>query len=362
MGAWLSTLVALSSLALSSLAFAAEGRPAVAVLSVEAAAASSAFIESVRIQLTSMASVETGAVLTARTTRGKAGQAHQHLLMTGASIAVWEEQRENARTGRVEVVVLAVTRESPGKPIEVARVATSGRPEDDRVLALKVGELLYQVLSVSKSEKELADALESRGVSAAPARKSEAARTKPRPLPPPLPPPTRFRVFAEGGGGLRVDSRFSNPQVAGKAMLGFARQEASWRVEGGAGARVLTALQQQADNGRLTLGELQVGAGARALLRAGPLSAGVNLELTAAFLTASATALDGREGSATKTAASWLIGPEGRLRLTPQLEMRGLLVLETTLYDQRFSIEGVPVEARTSSHPAAELSLVFWLP
>ena len=84
MATWLSTLVALTSLTLG-----ADGKPAVAILSVDELPAPAAFVESMRIQLTGMASVATGPVISGQSRADKAAQARQHLLRVGASNAVW---------------------------------------------------------------------------------------------------------------------------------------------------------------------------------------------------------------------------------------------------------------------------------
>lgn len=359
MGAWLPALVALTSLTLAP-----DGKPSVAVLSADRASLSTAFVESMRIQLTSMASVDAGPALSGRTQREKADQAHLYLMKTGATIAVWEERRIDPLTGRAEIVVHAVTRESPSDAVEVARVATSGAPEDDRVLALKVGELLFQVLSVAKSEEELAAALESRRLATPP------AKVPPPPPPPPPAPkrrparlePARTRAFAEAGGGLRVDSRFASPRVGGKLLVGVGLQRQAWRLELAAGARRLTDLQLRADNGWLTLRETNVGAGLRGLWSANALSLGLGVTFSADYLAAAATSLDGRQGAAQKLGFCWGIGPEGRLRIAPQLEMRALIALETALYEQRFAIEATPVERHDASRGTAELSLSFSVP
>lgn len=358
MGAWLPALVALTSLTLAP-----DGKPSVAVLSADRASPSTAFVESMRIQLTSMASVDAGPALSGRTQREKADQAHLYLMQTGATIAVWEERRIDPLTGRAEIVVQAVTRESTSDAVEVARVATSGAPEDDRVLALKVGELLFQVLSVAKSEEELAAALESRRLATPPAK-------VPPPPPPPLAPkwrpprdePARTRAFAEAGGGLRVDSRFASPRVGGKLLVGVGLQRQAWRLELAAGARRLTDLQLRADNGWLTLRETNFGAGLRGLWSAKAFSLGLGVTFSADYLAATATSLDGRQGAAQKLGFCWGIGPEGRLRLAPQLEMRALIALESTLYEQRFAIEATPVERHDASRGTAELSLSFSVP
>ena len=189
MGAWLSTLVALTSLALGP-----DGKPAVAVLSVDGVSVPRAFVESMRIQLTSMASVDTGPSISGRSRVDKAAQARQYLLAVGASIAVWEEHRSRTETGKETVVVVAVARDPNGKPIEVAEIVTSGGPEDDRLLALKVGELLYQALATASSERELADELASRGL------KTDSASTpRPeRPTPAARPRPSRPAGSAPG--------------------------------------------------------------------------------------------------------------------------------------------------------------------
>ncbi len=363
MGAWISTLVALTSLALGP-----DGKPGVAVLSVDGVSVPSAFVESMRIQLTSMASVETGPVISGHSRAEKVAQARRYLVEVGASIAVWEERLRHNDVGAEVVVVVAVTSDPKSESIEVAELTTTGGPEDDRVLALKVAELLYQALSVANSERELADELASRGLKPDSEIEPRPPRLTPAPPPPrslaprPSAAPHNWAALVEAGGGLRVDSRFSAPQVTGNLALALGYRSERVSAELGIVAQVLTQRELHAENGGLVLVERHVGGSLRGLFNTGPLAVGAHFDVVAAFVSATATAVDGRQGSAVKVGTGWAIGPEGRLRLAPRLEMRALLALETTLYAQRFAIEGVRVTDRGVGHRSAQLSLIFSVP
>ncbi len=363
MGAWLSTLVALTSLALGP-----DGKPGVAVLSVDGVGVPSAFVESMRIQLTSTASVDMGPLISGRSRAEKVVQARAYLLAVGASIAVWEERLRQTAAGEQVVVVVAVTRDPKSKSIEVAEIATTGGPEDDRVLALKVAELLYQALSVAKSETELADELASHGLKPDSDSEPQPQAVIPATAPPHAVEPRpsaalkRWAGIIEAGGGLRVDSRFSAPQVTGNLALALGYGGARFNAELGIVAQLFTQRELHAENGGLRLTERQVGGSLRGLVTAGPVAVGAHVDVVAAFVSASATAVDGRQGSAAKVGSAWSVGPEARLHLAPWLEMRAMLALETTLYAQRFAIEGVSVPDRSVRHESAHLSLVFRVP
>jgi hypothetical protein len=369
MQAWTRVLLAAVSLTVTSLfgarvSSAAEEPPSVTVLAVAGQPATAAFVESVRIQLTGIATVELGPLLSGASRQARAAQAHELLIERGGWIAVWHE-RAAGRSGDT-VAVLAVTRHSGSKPIEVAR-STSQSLDGDRVLALKVGELLHQVLSAARSEVELAAELSRR---APPERKESPAVPKP----PPKSPLVGERALSlefliEGDGALRFDSHFKHPQVGVRGGLGAALRQGGRRLELLLSVRPWSELEATAANGRLTVRQLDASAALRGLTSAGPLSLGLSLEAVAATVRGSALAGDGRRGSATKLGAALLIGPEARLRLVPArllsgpaLEMRVAAMLETTLYAQRFAIEGIPVRVRENSGGYTELGLIAILP
>jgi hypothetical protein len=331
--------------------------PGVVLLAPDDEVKASSFVENMRIQLTGMASVTLGPAAASGSPEERAERARLYLDSTGASIAVWKELRRAARTGALQIVVLAVTRDATRRPIEVARVDATRGEEAERVLALKVGELLYRVLATASTEQELAAALE----------KNEAE--VPRPQPPPAqpspvapPPRLRLRALFEGGVGLRADSGLTAPQVAVRGVLGGALQKGDLRLELALGARRFTELQLRAANGSLLLREVGAGGEVRALKLLPPFALGAHLSLTADILDAAATTPDGRQGSATKVGSSLSAGPDLRLAVFPALEMRTRVAIETTLYDQRFAIEGIEVEGGASPRLSGELSLIYWIP
>ncbi len=352
MGDWLSTLVAVASVAASTPATAT---PRVVVLASEHASGG-AFVENLRIQLTDTAEVALGPAADPGSARDKATRARLYLLASGASIAVWQERRVAARTGALEVVVLAVTRDTHGRPIEVARLKSESGDEADRILALKVGELLHQVLAAAKSDHELAEELRKREQ---PVESEPPAKPRPKAKSAATAPAPQLRAFVEAGGGLRVDARFVSPQVGGKLLVGGAYQASGLRGELALGARRLTDLQVFAENGRVVLREVDLSLSLRGLWELSPLAFGAHLGLAANRLEASAVSLDGRRGGTTKIGTSWTVGPEARLRLASILEMRAQVVLEPTMYAQRFAIEGIKVPSGPGTHVAGELSLIL---
>src|SRR5262245_38580509 len=234
MSAWLSTCVVLASVSAP-----APAAPGVVVLSREAGG-SSAFVESLRIQLTGMAEVSVGPATESGAGRAMAERARIYLAASGAWIAVWQERRASSTGQGLDVVVLAITREQRGRPIEVARLPDQSGDETERILALKVGELLHQVLAAAKSEQELQGELAKRG-RAAP---EEAAPPAPKPPPPPKPPaPGRLRGLVETGAGLRFDPDLKAPRALVQAGLGGAWQAPRWRLELALGGRRLSELQ-----------------------------------------------------------------------------------------------------------------------
>lgn len=356
MSFWLSTCVVLASASAHTSA-----APGVVVLTSEAGG-SSAFVESLRIQLTGMAEVSVGPATESGAGRAMAERARIYLAASGASIAVWQELRPSrspTNPHEYDVVVLAVTRQERGRPIEVARLLNQGSDETGRILALKVGELLHQVLAAAKSERELQEELAKRGR----AEPEETAPPKPAAPPKPQPPePGRLRGLVEAGAGLRFDPDLKAPRALVQAGLGGAWHRPKWRVELALGGRRLSDLQAQSENGRVMLRQLDLSLGVRGLWLLPPLAFGANAGFGLDFISASALSLDGRRGSASKVGAALLFGPEVRLRLGPLLEMRTQVVVEPTLYDQRFAIEGQEMPGFRQTHVGGELSLLLLFP
>lgn len=339
----------------------AEKKSRVVVMSLEGEPPPTAFIESLRIQLTGLASVEQGPSLVSGSGEARLAQTRAYLAATGTSIGVWEERRAAPTKGSFEIFVLAVTQDSGHSSIEVARMGASGGPEDDRILALKVSELLNRVIANAHSEQEIAEALQTVAQTAPPVIAPESKQSLPS-APPAAATAARVRGLAELGAGARFRSKLIGAQPLGGLALGVGYQIAAWRFEARAGIRWIGYEQTDSTLGSVGVREVDGSIGGAGDVRAGWLRLGLGFELGPNWLSASATANDGRTGSATRTAYVWSAGPEARIVLTSILEVRTWVRLENTVYAQRFAIEGVPVTDRPTWGSLGGLSLLFWVP
>ncbi len=347
-------------LVLTGLALAPGQSPSVVVVSMERTPATSAFVENLRIQLTGVARVTSGDKPTSGDGAAKIAQVQAFLESTGALVAVWQERLTEPQG--VVMVALALTREA-SDPIEVARVPVGRGIDEERVLALKVGELLHRVLSGARSEQELARALAASAPRAETLRAPSDSSGPPSAASRPVARNThRFRAFSELGGFLHVHSTALPAPPGAKFALGAAYERPRFRAELEAGVRAYGALDAAGSAGQVKIREHDGTLGLRLLLVREVLRLGLSTELSVNLLRASGQTPDGRRGSLTITDYSVAFGPEARARLLPILELRALFQGQVRLTDERFALEDAPVAELSGLRSTAEVSLVFLTP
>jgi hypothetical protein len=220
--------------------------------------------------------------------------------------------------------------------VQVIRLPQGTQEEVDRVVALKVSELVDAAIVAPEP------------LQPAPATPRPAAST------------TSYDLLLEvgatvaaGGGGDQLGPVI----VAGGGLAhGTLAAEATlfWRAR--------SDLEASAAVGRVAVDDRSVGIGLRGLLRAGSLAGGVYAEGAARVVEAEGVALDGRSGSARRIIPTWAAGADGRWSLTRRLELRVVAGVEGAFTRHRFAVDRMPVLDLGVLRPTAQLSFVISLP
>ncbi len=279
-------------------------------------------VEALRIQLGKSADVVDIAVPDETENTGSTSdRAAAALRALGASAVLWlDDANEPAH-------VWVVTTSAPDARIELGGL-DSANPERDRVLALKVEELLEREPSVPRSSEQRA----------------------------------RTRAFIEPG--LRAWGGGSPTQlVLGPALAIGPRWEWPSALFEVHGSFVFDpTLQARAAAGRVEVSTTFIGVGSRVLWRAAPFAIGPYLEAGVDVLRARGTTADQRLGSAELLVPSALFGCDLRLDLAPRIELRASAGPQILYVRERLALEAQPVLDFGRVHGTASLSGLFVFP
>lgn len=321
----------------------AVAEPRVVVLGSDAEAPRTSFVQTLTIQLSGEALVETGPQLAAGSLPERLEEAAGILAERDATLGVWIEVAEaNPRT--FDLVLYAVGRRRDVALVKVAHVEVAEGDDVDRALALKVGEFLDDMLTVedpgSRFERVVVEV----------------------PVRAPAPPPTERSAGPLGG--------FVELGMGG--VLGGAARQSALLVEAGVqvrrGSRVLevaaalrapSAIDVAGPEGRVIIEERAAAIEVRAVARDGRLGAALSGAIGARVLDAVGIAEDGATGQARRIVPVTGGGVEGRFWLGRRLSLRVCVGMELALIDQRFAIDGQEVVAVGEVRATGQVSIVI---
>jgi hypothetical protein len=297
-----------------------------------------AFVAALRLQIGSAASVEIGPVVDAATLRARMEAAARVGEASDVALVVWVEYGEPTNDSDVDVVLYAVERDPNRALVGIASVPHADRPEDHRVLALKVGHLLDLLLEDDASGERL----------------ERAFAGGPRPSP--------FALVVELGAAGAVGAGSVGPQIGLAGGVGLSFRSDDLALELVATIRWMSTLDARNSAGSLRLGEIDAGVSARGLSAWGWFRAGVDLELGARVIDASGRAADGRTDSLVRVVPVLSGGLEARARPFANFEVRAVAGVALALVEQRFSLVEVPIANLGRARPFAGLSLIVSVP
>jgi hypothetical protein len=310
----------------------------VLVLTAHESPEPSRFVQLLDIQLTGIAQVERGTRLVARSAAAKISSAARAADERNANLAVWIERAEAAESGQMAIYSLHVVGRREGRLlVQVLRVPARDGPDLDRLLALKVGEVLDGLLRTA-AEPTLRVATEWVGT-------------------PPAPQRAGIRPWLEFG--LRGSSILST----GDALLGLGVaggvQWPATGLETYAAVRGETGLDETSPAGQVEADELAAALGGRMLAQIGPVAVGGGMQFALRRLRIQGTTVRGKTGQATGWIPSVAVGGEARLGLSRWLAIRAALSVDYATIRASFTVNDELVLDLGRVRPVAELSLVF---
>lgn len=302
--------------------------PRIVLFGTEAGPAPSGFAEALSIQLAGFAALERGrdleGTLPEKLDRVKAA------LSARSVVAVWVERVPSGDTEQ-EYVVHVASRRHDRVLIAVVRLPGPESAEIDRALALKVREVIAQVLAASVEHAAVAP--------------PEPPRTEPPPRPrPPRPPapesPRAGVVLDVSLLGASSGNGGGDEQLGARLGAGARLRGAGWTVEALVSGGAASGSRTEQRGREVETRELLALASARVLLSSRWAAAGAYASAGTRIVSASGRATDGRTGDATKLVPMVILGPEVRAALGDSVALRAAMGIELALRRQRFSVEG----------------------
>jgi hypothetical protein len=299
--------------------------------------AAASLAEALRIQLGAQGSVSVGEALTGLTLSAKLDEATAALGRMEASLAFWVEQEPSSQ--EADLLLFAVQREG-----HRTLVATLHAPLDDhaaieRMLAVKVVEILRGSVMM-------------------------LAPPPPPPLPPcpesvASPPPTHYRTLMVNlglWGALPTAGTGTRRGLLGE--IGPRLVTPAWAVEGGAAGRLVSTAVIDDSGAQLTVGEIDIVAGARVLRAWVHFALGAGVQAEGWLLRATASGPD-------VPATTWHLVPalsgelDARLRISASVEVRIAGGVAFPLRNTTLRVGGREFLDYGHIRPMADLSLVF---
>jgi hypothetical protein len=309
-------------------------------------AAAAGLAEALRIQLGAQGSASVGDRLTGANLAARVHQAAAALEQKGASLAVWVEQEATTRDG--EILLFAVPREGGRTLVATVRAPPEDRAAIERMLAVKVVEILRGPLMAPASPPP-----------PPPPTTTTTTTTTPCPAPavPDLP-ASQHRALASLGlwGAWPTAGTGIREGLSGE--LGWRLVTASWAVEAFAAGRLVSTAVIDDSGAQLTVGETDFAAGARGLRVMGRFALGAGVQTEGWLLRAEKSGPDA-------PSTSWHLIPaicskiDVRVRIGAGVEVRMAAGAALPLRGTTLSVGGREFLDYGHIRPMADLSLVF---
>ncbi len=332
---------------LLSLPRSAAAETRVVVVGADGNAAPAGLVEALRVQLLRDAAVEAGPSLHHGTLADQVAEATAALDARDATLVVWLHA---APPDGGEHELFVVARRRSRALLVVTQVPRGDARETDRALALKIHEVVDEVLA----ERASGEGLTSLVVGDAPLTMSPTGGEEVAP---------RLAFVAEAGGTI-VTGGASAGGVRPGAVVGGGGRIASARFAGEVliEATFLDGIMVKSPVGVARARESDLAGDVRALARLGALSVGGGLRAGVHLLDAAGLSTDGGRGSAERTLPFIGVAPELRIAPIEHLEIRAAAGADVATRRQRFSIHDRSVIDLPPARAQATISLVAWLP
>lgn len=321
--------------------------PLVVVLPGEVdTSAAAGLAEALRIQLGTKGNVSVGAALTGTTVSARIREATQALGSMDASLAVWVEQE--ASPEGTQVVLYGVSREGGRTVVETLQAPPENRAAIERMLAVKVAELLRGPRAPVP-------------LPVAPAKPLSHVDSPPAEPPAPVasPPPARAAAWlATLGLWGALPTPGAGTRVGFLAGSGLRLDGASSALEFFATGRLISTAVIDDPDGHLTVGELDFTIGARWLRVWDGISLGAGVEGEGWILRGFPSGLAG-QGSQWELVPAVSGSVEVRARLLAGVEARVGAGAAVPLRTARFTVASREFLNYGHLRPMADVSLVF---
>jgi len=322
----------------------------VLVLSPPAEPPPERFVELLGIQLSGIAEVTLGAALHGDNLPAKVEAAVDLADQSDATLAVWVERGASLEGSKIEFVLHVVGRREGRLMVEVFRLPARDGPALDRTLALKVGEVLDDILTPEATPDT------------APPGSIETwvGPVEREPPPPTVTKPSEsggwmIEVGARGFGGIDAPNASVGAVLAGGAQFPLAGFDAEAYLALG----VDSGADESTDDGAVATNELTGAAGARLLAPVGRVSLGAQLEAGARWVDADGETPFGTTGSERVLVPSVIAALEARLPLRSNFAARAAAGIEYSPTRVALTVNQQPVVDLGRVRAVAQLSLVF---
>ncbi len=310
----------------------------VVVLSSATVRDTSGFVTALRIQLGRRAAIEAGPLVRGNGARSRLAFAVATARARGASVAVWLERRSGELAEQYEYVLHVIVRRNGGVQTRHFAMRAPAGPDADRALALKVSDALDQTTTSLRS-----------------ATTDHGSAHNARLVPPPR---DAARPWLELGGTLASGDGARAGQLGLNAAVGLSRVErfdVSVYVMGSVDGGVTAT----AEAGEVSTRELGGDVGVRLLRRTGTLAIGGDLRLGSRFIRARGTTALGSRGTVWVAVPRAVGALDGRVRVTPHIELRTAIGVELATRRRRFAVNDVMLLDVGRIRLLAQFSVVF---
>lgn len=304
-----------------------------------------AFVQALAVQLSGDAKVAVGPILGSTALAGRIGEAVTVLRARSSRVGVWLDPVPGELT--FDLVIYAVGYEDDIALVKVTRIAVTEHDDVERALALKVGELLEQLL-MARELPTVARSLET--ARSGPVASAAAVAVAPSP-----PSSRGWATIVDLAGTLAGRSR--GVQLAPSLGAGVRWDLPMLSIETLVSLRVPGTRVD--DRERVVVGERAYVVAARAFAELGPLEIGGFALGMVRDVEAIGSTVDGRRGSEQVLLPALGIGVEARHALTSRADLRAAVGVEIAGFDQEFTLDGMPVVGLGRTRVLGELSLVI---
>jgi hypothetical protein len=349
---WRTLIATVAAMAAWFVAATALASTRVVVLGTGGEAPPRGLVEALRVQLLRAAEVAEGPALPPGSLSDQVERAALALEASSATLVVWMHAGPRAGSPQRDHELLVMARHRERALLVVTRVPPGEPAETDRALALKIREVLDEVLAEQRRAPDLAPL-----IARASSRPAPASRDGPQ-----VEQELGVAALAEVGCVLTTGAADGGLQPGASFGAGARVTRAALAAEIVASAAFLASLEAETAQGRASVREADLASGLRVHHRWSRVGLGGFAAAGVRLLDASGTSSSGGEGTTQRTTAHVVAGPDLRVVVAGPLEARAAVGLEIEAKRQRFTIQGEPVIDLGHVRGVAHMSLLVALP